>query len=72
MRELTKLMQIFIATDWDPISVPARQWLDGKISKNKMVAAIEHASRESADCAFDLSSEYARALELLFEWEEPG
>ena len=33
MEELKSIMEKFVASGWDLISIPAQQWLDGKADK---------------------------------------
>lgn len=39
--ELKSIMEKFAASGWDLISVPAKQWLDGKADKESLIFAIE-------------------------------
>ena len=36
MEELKSIMEKFVASNWDLISIPAQQWLDGKVDKDTL------------------------------------
>lgn len=40
MEELKSIMEKFVASGWDLISVPAQEWLDRKVDKDTLVSAI--------------------------------
>ncbi len=65
MDELKVIMQKFAASGWELISVPARQWLDGKSDQEALKAAIIQAERDCGSCGCDLDPLYKRALELI-------
>ena len=65
MEELTSIMEAFVASGWDLLSVPAQQWLDGTADKDALIAAIKQADKECGSCGCDLDPLYKRALELL-------
>ena len=65
MEELKSIMERFVASGWDLISVPAQQWLDGKADKTALIAVIKQADMECGSCGCDLDPLYKRALELL-------
>mgnify|MGYP006943502841 CR=1 FL=1 len=65
MEELKSIMEKFVASGWDLISVPARQWLDGTVDKENLMSAIRQADKECGSCGCDLDPLYKRALELL-------
>ncbi len=46
MEELKSIMEKFVASGWDLISVPAQQWLDGKCDKDALVSAIKQADKD--------------------------
>ena len=46
MEELKTIMEKFVTSGWDLISVPAQQWLDGKADKDTLVSAIKQADKE--------------------------
>ena len=43
MEELKFIMEKFVASGWDLISIPAQQWLEGKADKDTLVSAIKQA-----------------------------
>ncbi len=63
--ELKSIMEKFAASGWDLISVPAKQWLDGKADKASLISAIEQADSECGSCGCEFDPLYKRALELL-------
>lgn len=65
MEELKSIMEKFVASGWDLISVPAQQWLDGKQDTDSLRSAIEQAEKECGSCGCDLDPLYKRALELI-------
>lgn len=65
MEELKTIMEKYAASDWDLISVPAQQWLDGKADKDALVSAIKQADKECGSCGCNLDPLYKRTLELL-------
>ncbi len=65
MEELKLTMEKFVASDWDLISISAKQWLDGNADKDTLVSAIKQADEECGNCGCDLDSLYKRALELI-------
>ena len=46
MEELKSIMEKFVASGWDLISIPAQQWLDGQADKDTLVSAIRQADEE--------------------------
>lgn len=65
MEELKSIMKKFVASEWDLISVPAQQWLDGEFDKDALISAIKEADEQCGTCGCDLDPLYKRALELL-------
>ena len=65
MEELKSIMEKFVASGWDLISVPAQQWLDGNADKGILVSAIKQVDEECGSCGCDLDPLYKRALELI-------
>ncbi|MDE5649281.1 MAG: hypothetical protein K2I33_05210 [Oscillospiraceae bacterium] len=65
MEELRMIMKKFSESGWDLISVPAKQWLEGKSDKDSLINAIKAAEKECGSCGCDLDPLYKRALELL-------
>lgn len=65
MEELKAIMEKFVSSGWELISVPAQQWLDGKADKDTLVSAIMQADEECGSCGCDLDPLYKRALELI-------
>lgn len=65
MEELKSIMEKFVASGWDLISVPAQEWLEGKVDKDTLVLAIKQADEECGNCGCDLDPLYKRALELI-------
>ncbi len=65
MEELKTIMEKFVASGWDLISVPAQQWLNGKADRDALVSAIRQADKECGSCGCNLDPLYKRALELV-------
>lgn len=65
MEELKAIMEKFVESGWDLISVPAQQWLDGESDKEALISAIKQADKECGSCGCDLDPLYKRALELI-------
>ena len=65
MGELKSIMEKFVASGWDLISIPAQQWLEGKANKDTLVSAIKQADKECGSCGCELDRLYKRALELI-------
>lgn len=65
MEELKAIMEKFAESGWELISVPAKQWLDGKGDKDALVNAVRQADKECGSCGCELDPLYKRALELL-------
>lgn len=65
MEELKSIMEKFVASGWDLISISAKQWLDGNADKDTLVSAIKQADEECGNCGCDLDPLYKRALELI-------
>ena len=65
MEELKFIMEKFVASGWDLISITAQQWLEGKADKDTLVSAIKQADKECGSCGCELDPLYKRALELI-------
>ena len=65
MEELRTIMEAFVASGWELISVPAQQWLDGTADREALIAAIRQADAECGSCGCELDPLYKRALELV-------
>ena len=65
MEELKSIMEKFVASGWDLISVPAQQWLDEKPVEDALVSAIKQADEACGSCGCALDPLYKRALELI-------
>ena len=65
MEELKSIMEKFVASGWDLISVPAQQWLDGKFDREAFISAVKQADRECGSCGCEMDPLYKRALELI-------
>ncbi len=65
MDELRDILQKFVDSGWDLISVPAQQWLNGNCEKNVLLAAIKQADKECGSCGCSLDDLYKRAIEIL-------
>ena len=64
-RELLDILEMFAASDWDELAVPARQFLEGKVSAAALREAILRARAVCGTCGCALDALYPRALMLL-------
>lgn len=65
MEELKDIIKRFAESDWDLISVPAKQWLEGEIDNSDLISVIKKAVSKCGSCGCDFDALYKRALELL-------
>ncbi len=65
MEELKSIMEKFVVSGWNLISILAQQWLDGKADKDTLVSAIKQADEECGSCGCDVDPLYKRALESI-------
>lgn len=65
MEELKSIMEKFVVSGWDLISIPAVQWLSGAYDKAELISAVKHADKICGNCGCELDPLYKRALELL-------
>lgn len=65
MEELKTILERFASSGWEPIAVPAQEWIDGRGNTMALLAAVSRAEKECANCGCDLDSLYSRALTLL-------
>lgn len=65
MEELKGIIEKFASCGWELISIPAQQWLDEKINKEELIAAIKEADAQCGSCGCEFDPLYKRALNLL-------
>ena len=65
MNELERILQIFAASDYELIQVPARRWLDGEKNAEALKRACLRAQEECGGCGCALDPLYEKALSLL-------
>lgn len=65
MDELKNIIEKFMKSGWDLISIPAQNWLEGKENKDELISVIKQADKECGNCGCELDPLYKRALELL-------
>lgn len=65
MKELNEIMEKFVSSGWDLISVPAKEYLDGKDNKQDLIEAIKEADKQCGSCGCEFDILYKKALELL-------
>ena len=65
MEELKAIMEKFVESGWELISVPAQEWLNDNANTENLIAAIKQADKECGSCGCDFDPLYKRALELL-------
>ena len=64
-QELRDILKTFAASGWDELAVPARQFLEGKVSTAALREAILRAQAVCGTCGCALDALYPRALMLL-------
>ena len=65
--ELTRILEKFAGSGWDLISIPSKDWLDGKGNKDELAAAIKQADKECGSCGCEYDPLYKRALQIMRE-----
>lgn len=65
MDGLKEIMEKFVESGWDLISVPAKKWLDGTTDREELLVAIKQADKECGSCGCELDLLYKKALKLL-------
>ena len=65
MEELKAIIEKFVESGWELISVPAQEWLNDNANTENLIAAIKQADKECGSCGCDFDPLYKRALELL-------
>ena len=64
-QELLDILETFAASDWDELAVPARRFLEGKVSAAALREAILCTQVACGTCGCALDALYPRALMLL-------
>ncbi|MDD7794135.1 hypothetical protein [Clostridium sp. 'White wine YQ'] len=64
MEELKTILEKFVDSGWDLISIPSKAYLDGNGSKEDLIKAIEQADKECGSCGCELDPLYKRCIEL--------
>ena len=62
---LLDILKTFAASGWDELAVPARQFLEGKVSAVALREAVLRAQAVCGTCGCALDALYPRALVLL-------
>ncbi len=65
MEELKNILEKFVSSGWDLISVPSKEYLDGKNNKKDLTIAIEEADKQCGNCGCEFDILYKKALNLL-------
>lgn len=63
--ELTAILEKFAESGWDVIDAPSKAYLDGKGSKDDLLAAVREADAACGSCGCEYDPLYKRALQLL-------
>lgn len=63
--ELNEILKRFAESQWNLISAPSKEWLNGGKNRDELKAAIKKADEECGNCGCELDHLYKRALELL-------
>ncbi|HIW57907.1 MAG TPA: hypothetical protein H9685_07015 [Firmicutes bacterium] len=67
MNELRIIMEKFADSGWELISVPANEYLNGDVDRERLLSALRQADAECGTCGCELDPLYRRAIELLRE-----
>lgn len=70
MDELKEIMEKFVESGWDFISIPAKKWLDGTIDREEILTVIKQADKECGSCGCELDPLYKKALKLLMDLDK--
>ena len=65
MNELREILEKFASCGWELIDKPSRDWLDGKMTREELIAVLIEADKECGSCGCEFDPLYKRALELL-------
>lgn len=65
MEELKSIVEKFVISGWDLISILAQQWLYGKAHKDTLISAIKQANEKCGSSGCDLDPLYKRTLEMI-------
>ncbi|WP_160679268.1 hypothetical protein [Clostridium sp. C8-1-8] len=65
MEELKVILEKFIESGWDLISIPSKAYLEGTGSKEELVKSVEQADKECGSCGCELDPLYKKCLKLL-------
>jgi len=64
MEELKVILEKFAQSGWDLIAVPSKEYLEGRVTKEHLIKAIEQADRECGSCGCEFDPLYKRCIEL--------
>lgn len=67
LEELRLILKNFAESGWEVIDGPSNAWLEGKSSKEALIAAINQADIECGSCGCEFDPLYKRALALCAE-----
>lgn len=70
MDELRSILIKFVDSGWDLISIPSQGYLDGVVSEETLLEAVEQADKECGSCGCELDPLYKRCMALLEEHKE--
>lgn len=65
MDELRSILIKFVDSGWDLISIPSQRYLDGVVSEETLLEAVEQADKECGSCGCELDPLYKRCMVLL-------
>ena len=67
MDELRSILIKFVDSGWELISIPSQGYLDGVVSEETLLEAVEQADKECGSCGCELDPLYKRCRVLLEE-----
>lgn len=65
MEELRNILEKFVSSGWDLISIPSKEYLRRKDNKKDLIIAIEEANKQCGSCGCEFDILYKKALNLL-------
>lgn len=55
---IKEILQKFVESGWDLISIPSANYLEGNGNKADLIAAVEQANKECGSCGCELDALY--------------
>ncbi|OZV13534.1 hypothetical protein CIW83_03030 [Tissierella sp. P1] len=64
MEELKVILEKFVESGWDLISITSKGYLDGNGTKEDLIKAIEQADKECGNCGCEFDSLHKKFIQL--------